>query len=454
MNSPDWLRRLPSVNEILDKPPLRGVVAKWNRSTVAARVRSFLEEIREEVQARTGEISVSELAERAARYVLGPAERGAGAAINATGQLWGEPWHELPLAEDALNRVVQTARDYTADGSFPEFETPAHEAERLACQLCDAEAAALWNSRLGALESTLRSLAGRGSVVVSRGEVAQLTRHCRLTDLTAAVGAHLLEVGAIDATSSQDFAAAIAAAPAAILRIEPEDYFVVGQTQRPTVAELANLANKTSTPLIVDLGRNPLIDGLPTDGRDVITAKQALADGASLVLVRTDGFVGGPPGALLLGKAEFVEPIKRQPLSSAHRAGGMTATALAATLERCRDLDQARFAIPLLSLLDTPLENLRTRAERLAPQMSGPTATSAAAVALTAPANRLPRSCRLPSWGIALAPRNGDVAALTESLARAIYPVIGRPEDDRLILDLRTVFPRQDMDVVSAISGS
>ena len=454
MSSSDWLRRLPSVNEILDKPPLRGVVAKWNRSAVAGRVRSFLEEIREEVQARTGEISVSEIAERAARYVLGPAERGAGAAINATGQLWGEPWQELPLAEDALNRVLQTARDYTAGGSLPEFETPAHEAERLACQWSGAEAAALWNSRLGALESTLRSLAGHANVVISRGEVAQLTRHCRLTDLAAAVGVHLLEVGAIDATSGHDYASSIPAAPAAILRIEPDDFVVVGQNQRPSIAELASIAKETSTPLIVDLGRNPLIDGLPTDGRDAISVKQALAAGASLVLVRTDGFIGGPPGALLLGKSELVESIKRQPLSSAHRAGGMAGTALAATLERCRDLDQARFAIPLLSLLDTPLENLRTRAERLAPQMNGPMAASAEAVFLAAPVNRPPRFCRLASWGIALAPRNGDVAALTESLSRAIYPVIGRPEDDRLILDLRTVFPRQDMEVVSAISGN
>ena len=454
MSSSDWLRRLPSVNEMLDKPPLRAVVEKWNRSTVASRVRSFLDEIREEVQARTGDISVSELAERAARYVLGPAQRGAGAAVNATGRLWGEPWRELPLAEDALHRVVQTARDYSADRTPPQSEVSANEAEHLACQLTGAEAAALVNSRLGALEITLRALAPRGSVIISRGEVAQLTRNCRLTDLLSAVGAHLHEVGAIDATSSDDFAQVFAASPAVVLRIEPEDFVVLGQAQRPSIAELAKLAGASSTPLIVDLGRNPLLDGLPTDGREVVTAKQALSDGASLVLVRTDGFIGGPPGALLLGNAGLVDQVKRHPLASAHRANGLTCDVLAATLEFFRDPDGARFNVPLLSLLDTPLDNLRTRAERLAPQMAGAAVASAEAVSLTAPAHGLPRACRLPSWGIALTPRKGDVASLAETLSQAVYPVLGRPEGGRLVLDLRTVFPRQDMDLVSAVTGS
>jgi L-seryl-tRNA(Ser) seleniumtransferase len=447
MPSPDWLRRLPSVNEILDKPPLRAVVEKWNRSAVAARVRSFLEEIRDEVQARTGEISVSELAERAARYVLGPSPRTPGTAINATGQLWGKPWRELPLAEEPLHAAVQAARDFGIDTTLAgEY----NDAERIACQLTGAEAALVLNSRLGALEVALRALATQGRLIVGRGEVAQLTSQCRLTDLTTAVGAQLCEVGTINATSQRDFAAALAESASIVLRIEPEDFVVFGQAERPTIAELASVARENATPLVVDLGRCPLIEGLPTDGRDVVTASQAVADGTALVIVRTDGFVGGPPCALLLGEAALIDRVRRHPFAAAHRANGLTTGVLAVTLELFRDPDRARFQVPLLSLLDTPLENLRTRAERLAPQLAE-RMTSAEAVSVAATAPAAPRACRLPSWGIALTPVDGDIAALQQRLLDAAYPVVGRVDGERLLLDLRTVFPRQDLDLVDAV---
>lgn len=451
MNSPDWLRRLPSVNEILDKPPLRAVVEKWNRSAVAGRVRSFLEEIREEVQARTGDISVSELAERAARYVLGPARRVPGVAINATGRLWGEPWRELPIADEALHAATQAARDFNADTAESGV---ASGAEQIACQLTGADAAVVMNSQLGALEITLRALAAHKSVTISRGEIVQLSRDCRLTDLVAAAGARLLEVGAIDATTANDFAHALLQSPSAILRIEHEDRMVLDQRQRPTIAEAARVAAEAAIPLIVDLGRNPLIDGLPTDGRDMVSAQQALAEGASLVVVRTDGFIGGLPAALLLGDDALVRQVKSQPLFAAHRVNGLASATLAATLEFYRDPDRARFNVPLLSLVDTPLENLRTRAERLAPQMAESAAASAEAVSLPASSHAAPAVCRLPSWGIALTPRSGTSAALVERLSQVPYPVVGRLESDRFVLDLRTVFPRQDLDLVSAITGN
>lgn len=447
MSSSDWLKRLPSVNDILDKPPLRGVVERLNRTSTAARVKSFLEEIREEIQARTGEISLTELAERAARYVLGPGSRGSGAAINATGQLWGEPWVETPIAEAAIERAMLAARDFTREIHAP------NEAERLACELSGAEAAFFLSSRLGAIELTLRALVAEGSAIVARGEVGQISPDCRLTDLATLCGARLREVGAINETTVEDFAGALHDAAAMVVRIEPEDFLIVGQSTRPTLADLARLANEKDLPFVVDLGRNPLIEGLPTDGREVTSAKQSLADGANLVILRTDGFLGGPPGALLLGRKEFVERVKQQPLAGGHRPNGMTVAALAATLDLCRESDQARFTVPLLSLLDTPLDNLRTRAERLAPQMVGQEIASAEMVSLSESVHALPRSCRLPSWGISLRPQTGDVTKLAERLQQAVNPLVGRVEREALLLDLRTVFPRQDIDLVNSVTG-
>jgi L-seryl-tRNA(Ser) seleniumtransferase len=122
-------------------------------------------------------------------------------------------------------------------------------------------------------------------------------------------------------------------------------------------------------------------------------------------------------------------------------------------LEFFRDPNRARFNVPFLSLLDTPLENLRTRVERLAPQMAESAAASAEAVTLAATLHGPPSVCRLASWGIALTPRSGTSAALGERLSQAPYPVVGRLDADRLVLDLRTVFPRQDIDLVSAVTG-
>lgn len=446
MQSPNWLPKLPSVNEILDKPPLRGVVERLNRSAVAARVRSFLVEIREEVQSRTGDIPIAELAERAARYVLGPHARDTRSAINATGQLWGEPWFEVPLAEPAIERAMRVAQDFSTDSIGP------NEAERLACQLTGAAAAAYWHSHLAAVELTLRALAAGQSVVIGRGEVGQIAPECRLPEIAAAAGTSLLEVGSIDATKVDDYIHTLQLKPALFARIEPADYLVIGQVKRPDIPALAKVAREAKLPLLVDLGRNPLIDELPTDGRETTTVKQALIDGANLVLVRTDGFLGGPPGALLCGESELVTRVRQQPLAMAHRAHGMASAALAATLELSRDLERAPFTVPLLSLLDTPLDNLRARAERLAPQLCSAEYSHVESVPLPRPAQPLPQRCQLPSWGIRLVPRDGDLDRLHERFSRAVFPVRGRPEAESYLLDLRTVFPRQDIDLVDCVN--
>jgi L-seryl-tRNA(Ser) seleniumtransferase len=156
---------------------------------------------------------------------------------------------------------------------------------------------------------------------------------------------------------------------------------------------------------------------------------------------------------LLLGKEKLVEQVKLQPSAAGHRPNGMTTAALAATLDLCWDTDQARFTVPLLSLLDTPLDNLRTRSERLAPQMAGNHIASAEVVSFPAAVHSLPRACRLASWGISLRPQAGEPVTLAERLRQAVIPVAGRVEGEALLLDMRTVFPRQDIDLVRSVTG-
>lgn len=445
MSSSDWLPKFPSVNEILDKPPLRAVVERLNRSAVSTRVRSFLEDIRDEIQARTGEISLSELAERAARYVLGSSSCGHGRAINATGQLWGESWIELPLAEAALERMLLVSRDFMTEWSSP------NEMERLACELTDSESALFLHSRLAGLELVLRACAEGGAVVISRSDLGEFASGCRLTDLIALAGCSLLEVGSINSTTVDDYTKAVTLHPAMLLSIESPEFVLLGQSRRVTILEFAEVATKGQLPLLVDLGRNPLVEDLPTDGRDTISAKQALAEGADLVLVSTDGFIGGPSGALLLGAADLVERVKRHPLAPSRRANGMTTAALAATLELSRDRERAPFTVPILSLLDTPLENLRTRAERMSPQMACPRFAKVEAVQTEKSPHLSTGRCQLPSWEIRLFPEDGDPVRTGDILAKAEPPILGRLEAAYYALDLRTVFPRQDIALIRAI---
>ncbi len=213
----DLLARLPSANELLEKPPIRALADRWNRSVVAAGVRSFLDELRSDLERRAADVhlpSLAELAERAARHVASlqlPAFR---PAINATGRFFSPDFSGAPLADEALEQIVSLGRNYACGGTLNSQDGAA----RAACQLTGAEAATFVSSYCGAVWLTLAALAAERRIVIARRDVGELEPGSSLVSIAQAVRASLREVGAVNRVTPADYEAAITRRTAAIIR--------------------------------------------------------------------------------------------------------------------------------------------------------------------------------------------------------------------------------------------
>lgn len=455
----DLLGNLPSVTDLLEKPPIRALADRLNRSMVAAGVRSFLDELRTDLQRRAADAqlpSIRELAERAARHVVALQQRAERPVINATGRILGPPWVGTPLAEPALERMFGLGRDFVV-GPPPQVGptlTTSGDVASLLCRITQAQAATAIHSYAGAIWLTLAAVAAKQEVLVARAEVGDVDGGRSLGELAASAEANLAEVGSTNRTSASDYEAAVSPRSAALLRLRSDSYRIAGESQTAELDELVGLARDRELTLIDAIGGAPLLD-LPALGGERLSVRASLAAGVDLVIARGDGLIGGPPCAIIVGNRELVARINDHPLSAAWQLDPLRAAALAATLEAHTATNQNESTLPVLTLLAAPLENLRDRAERLAPQLAqAPGIASAEPIATHSPlsiAGNLDRV--LPSYGIAIRPTGGDVRDLEKRLLAAPQPIFGRVENDRLILDLRSVLPRQDQLLVDAFTS-
>ncbi|HVW36544.1 MAG TPA: L-seryl-tRNA(Sec) selenium transferase, partial [Pirellulales bacterium] len=277
----------------------------------------------------------------------------------------------------------------------------------------------------------------------------------RLPDVMTTSGAILREVGTTNKTRAADYERAICEQTGALLLVHPSNFVVAGFAESASLVELVRLARPHNLPVIHDIGSGALIDFAQFGFNDEPLASASIQQGADLVLFSGDKLLGGPQCGILVGKRSHIGAIARHPLTRALRVDKLTLAALAATLRLYRDPEHAKRSIPLLHFLSTPVENLKGRAERLAPQMAACQAIAKAeAVADTTylGGGSVPTQ-QLPTWCVALSPREMSVDKLAARLRRGKPAIVGRVRDERLYLDLRAVFPRQDIELVSAVQA-
>jgi L-seryl-tRNA(Ser) seleniumtransferase len=454
----DFLNRIPSVSELLEKQPVRALTNRWNRSVVAAGVRSFLDELRTDLRRRAAQVpTIRELAERAAQYVVSQQQSTPKTCINATGRLVGGAWAGVPLSDLALERAVITGRDFVlashaADGAAA---NASKEIESLLSRVTGAQSAVAVHSYAGAIWLTLASLAANREVLVSRAEVGEVHAGGSLPKLALASGAIVRDVGTTDRTTAADYEAAASPRASVLLKLSSDEYRIVGETSSTELEELVALARDRELVLVSAVGAAPLVDPPPPFEWPRRSVRTTLSAGVDLVVARGDGLMGGPSCGLLIGRPDIVERITSHPLFAAWQLDPLRGAALVGTLQSYERAWQDQDMLPIWQLLTTPVENLQNRAERIAPQLA-----QAADVATATPLQtRSPLIAALAgeggwsSYGVALTATDGNIGALQSRLNRADQPVLGRIENDKLVLDLRTVFPRQDTSLVEAVSG-
>ncbi len=455
------LRNIPPVNELLDSPPLRKLVDRASRSVVVSGVRDFLANLRTEVQTAASEMglpSPTELAERIAQWIVTEERPSLRPVINATGILLHTGLGRAPLAEQAIAAMTDISRDYASveiDLATGKRSSRSVAVERLLQNITQCEAATVVNNNAGATLITLAALANDREVVVSRGQLVEIGGSYRLPEVMQTSGARLREVGTTNKTRIADYEQAIGPDTAALLHVHTSNYVIQGFSEQTPLSEMVALARKHNALVIDDIGSGALWDFSRYGVAGEPCPQDSIRLGADVVLFSGDKLLGGPQCGIILGKREWIQKINKHPLARALRVDKITLAALAATLRLYQDPEQAEQTVPLLMLLSAPIENLKNRAERLAPQLA-----QAPAIASAEPVQdstflgggSMPNQ-QIPTWCVALKPAHDNIDTLAANLRNGFPAVCGRLHNDSLLLDLRTVFPRQDAQLVQAVQA-
>src|SRR5580700_274918 len=458
------LRNVPSVDELLLRPRVAELCADVDRGFVVETIREVLADLRREIVAgvvREETMLSGDAAEKRIVAAVGKQfEASLRPVINASGVILHTNLGRAPLASAVASEIQRSVTRYSnleydlAAGARGKRDV---HTSRLIERLSGAEAAIVVNNCAAAVLLTLAALARGGEVIVSRGELIEIGDGFRIPEIMEQSGAVLREVGTTNRTRIADYENAINEKTCVILRVHPSNFTVSGFTEKPEVAELIALGQRSRLPVVEDLGSGCLVDLSPV-GISEPTARQSVEAGFSLVLFSGDKMLGGPQAGVIAGKKELVQKVRRHPLFRALRVDKLTIAAMEATLRGY--LRGAWAEIPALRMMRMSLEEISTRTDAFYKMLSAKITDADAEVEIadgrslvgggSTPAQSLPTkvvriaSARYSSSDLELRLRSGAIAA----------PVIARIEDDRLLLDLRTVFPEQEAALTETLASA
>lgn len=445
------LRQIPSVHELLECPPLAALVARLGRPAVLWRVRGALDGWRRELRRSDDGCHLPpplELAQQIAEQITADQRPALRAVINATGILLHTGLGRAPLAAEAIDAITSLAGGYASveiDLASGKRSHRVRAVEPLLRELTGAEAAVVVNNNAAATLLVLAALAAPREVIVSRGELIEIGGSFRLPDVMAASGAVLREVGTTNKTRLDDYRRAIGPETAALMLVHTSNYVVTGFAESTPLGPLVALAREHGLPVIHDVGSGALVDLSAYGGAEEPLVADSVRTGADVVLFSGDKLLGGPQCGIIVGRRTYLDRIARHPLMRAMRVDKLTLAALAATLRLYRRPEVAWQQVPLLALLQTPLEELeeraRTMAERLASAPGLRTAEARRDVGYLG-GGAVPTQ-QVPTWCVVLGPAGMRVDELAAALRAAEPAVVGRVQQERLVLDLRTVLPEQ-----------
>jgi len=456
---PSPLSSLPSVERLLIHADAAGLIAEFGRPAVTSAIRDAVARVRAGLlngsPAHSGVASPSDtsIIHMAAEQLRDEAIPSLRRVFNLTGIVIHTNLGRATLPEEAIQAVTIAAREPTNlefdlhDGRRGDRE--AHVEGQLR-RLTGAEAATVVNNNAAAVLLVLNSLANRKEVVTSRGELIEIGGSFRMPDIMARSGCRLREVGTTNRTHLADYAEAIGPKTGLVMKVHTSNYTIEGFTVAAPEADLARLCHERGVPFVVDLGSGTLIDLQPFGLPHEPTPSESIAKDADLVTFSGDKLLGGPQAGIIVGRADLVRAIKRNPLKRALRIDKMTVAALSAVLRLYSNPERLAERLPTLRLLTRTVESIRAVADQMRLPMTARLLGIATVETILCESQigsgALPERT-IPSAGLAIRPvskkdsgKRGTGTAL-ERIARAFrelpMPVIGRVQDGALILDFR-----------------
>jgi L-seryl-tRNA(Ser) seleniumtransferase len=456
-NAGELLRMLPSVDEMLREGRIAAMAERDSRTVVTEAVRAALQNLRDSIleghlNASQVELAVSALPEAVERFVRRAMRTSLRPVINATGVILHTNLGRAPIANAAIEHIREVAPGY----SNLEFDLESGErgkrdvhVQRLFAHLLGAEVSTIVvNNNAAAVLLALNTLAEGGEVLVSRGELVEIGGSFRIPDVMSKSGASLREVGSTNRTRLADYERAINDRTKLILRVHRSNFQIVGFTEQPSLSEMVTLAHERGLPVMEDLGSGALFDLATIGVSGEPGVAESLAAGVDVVTYSGDKLLGGPQAGILSGKPEIITRMRSNALFRALRVDKLTYAALEATL--LAYVRQDYDAVPALRMMRRSAEEIGARAQAMARDLPASYRAEIADGESVIGGGAAP-GATLKTRLLIISLEAVSAGELATRLRHADPPVIARVEEDRVLLDLRTVFPEQDAVVMNAL---
>ena len=445
------MRSLPAIEKLLESPELIPEITLYTRPLVTEAARHVLSVLRDRIREGIAPANEPEITGLIRGELLGEWPGFMSGVINGTGIILHTNLGRAPLSKKALEAVSNLGGRYfnlEADLESGGRGTRASELRRLIALLTGAEDAVAVNNNAAAVLLVLVALANGREAIVSRGELVQIGGGFRVPEIMEQSGVSLREIGTTNHTTQKDYARAINEHTAMILKIHQSNFVQKGFVGETSVRELSELTAKHNIPLVYDMGSGAVIDTAEFGLEPEPTVQQALRDGADLVCFSGDKLFGGPQAGIIAGKRKLIQPLLNHPLMRVVRLDKLSAVALEATAAIYLNKTAPR-DIPSWRMISYDLSELKLRARRLVRKLKtrGVPAELIDGASMVG-GGTLPEQS-LPTAIVSLTPP-GSAESLAHSLRFSSPPLVTRIEDNRILIDMRTVFPEQD-DILAGV---
>ncbi|MEW6028591.1 MAG: L-seryl-tRNA(Sec) selenium transferase [Chloroflexota bacterium] len=435
------LRSLPSVEQLMQTPRAMGLVSSFGRPLTLQAVRVSLDEVRAAVKSGADSLPEREALIARAESLLAEWTRPSlHPVINATGVILHTNLGRAPLSKATLAAMDAVSRGYSNleyDLEKGQRGSRLVHAEAILQKLTGAESALVVNNNASAVLLVLSALASKKRVVIPRSQLVEIGGGFRVPDVMKQSGAKLVEVGTTNRIRLSDFEEALHEPTALVLRAHRSNFKIVGFTEEPDFKDIIKLAHKSSVPVVDDLGSGALLDTAKYGLAREPTVQESLAAGADLVCFSGDKLLGGPQAGIVVGRADLMARLRKHPLARALRADKTCLAGVTATLLHYLK-DEAVREIPVWRMISMTREQAKVRAEAWAKELGqGEVVESESTVG----GGSLPEES-LPTFVLSLKVKSPD--KFLAKLRAQNPPVIARTENDKVLLDPRTVLSEED----------
>jgi len=455
------LRKLPSVDALLKNPELDSYIAEVGRKVVTDSIRKAVDEAREllitktvyEVDESTIQQKIIADTKHRLEAMMRPYYR---RVINATGIILHTGLGRAVLPSQALQQIQDELSGYSllqVDTETGKRSKRDRRIEQLLRQLTAAEAATVVNNNAAATAIVLNTVANGKEVIVSRGQLVEIGGSFRLPDVMAFSGAKLVEVGTTNKTHPRDYVNAVTENTAAILRVHPSNYKIQGFSSEVPLDELVEIAHSHKLIMIDDVGAGALIDFSQFGFEPEPTLPESISKGADIVTSSADKLIGASQGGIILGRAKLIDAIRKNQFARIVRVGKLTLAALEATLKLFLDESTALSQVPTLLMLRRDNSEITKQAKRLASQLGKSISDS---TITTIPGFSQMGSGSLPAQNlattlVAIRPEKISAELLANQLRQSGTPIFTRIQDDRVLIDPRTLLSGEDKILIKVL---